>query len=176
MKSRSSVIQKRVTTLRSSAAPRHSARKVSRPLVGGCWYVALYVRWRCREGAAYRHQSYSQSSQQMPAVETGHAFLPRGTMLGVADEALTHCGVQFGSQAAGVVDMVDDGRPLHPSRPGTGLRDGTAEGPLSTLLGHSAFAPGVALPAPHLPFAISSGSAQLGGERKFGPLWLYGLA
>jgi hypothetical protein len=41
----------------------------------------------------------------------------------------------------------------------------------STLLGHSAFALGMALPAPYLPFAIpvgTSGAAQLGGFTTFG--------
>ena len=40
-------------------------------------------RWRCRERAACRHQSYSQNSQQMPAVKDGHALLPRGTKRGL---------------------------------------------------------------------------------------------
>src|SRR5215471_10152892 len=35
------------------------------------------ARWRCRERAACRHQSYSQSSQQMPAVKAGR-FAPAG--------------------------------------------------------------------------------------------------
>jgi hypothetical protein len=57
---------------------------------------------------------------------------------------------RFGVEPGGLARRLPNGR--NRRNPVTPMRHG--ECPLSTLLGHSAFAPGMALPAPYLPFAM----------------------